>query len=226
MSNKNEGKCYNCGEIFGKTAMAKHLSSCGSKAEKSEPGHSSGGDNNYRISVQGKYTLEYWMYLDVDVRATLDDLDMFLRHKWLECCGHMSAFNINGVSYVSRTDKAMGDKSMGIKLANVLHDAGMKFIYEYDFGSTTTLQLKVVSNRTGTRWAGTIELLARNLPITHKCSYCDKKAEQICCECIYDNEGYLCEACAETHECGEEMQLPVCNSPRMGVCAYCGGDED
>jgi hypothetical protein len=32
----------------------------------------------------------------------------------------------------------------------------------------------------------------------------------------------LCQACAEDHECGEDMQLPVVNSPRVGVCGYAG----
>ena len=43
---------------------------------------------------------------------------------------------------------------------------------------------------------------------------------------ISKNEGgrWLCEDCAKTHECGEEMLLPVCNSPRLGVCGYCGSN--
>lgn len=32
----------------------------------------------------------------------------------------------------------------------------------------------------------------------------------------------MCEDCEETHECGTEMLLPVCNSPRCGVCGYEG----
>jgi hypothetical protein len=32
--------------------------------------------------------------------------------------------------------------------------------------------------------------------------------------------------CAAKHECGEEMLLPVLNSPRAGVCGYCGPSVD
>ena len=43
-------------------------------------------------------------------------------------------------------------------------------------------------------------------------------------ECLYEflNEVFLCEDCAKTHACDEEMRLNVCNSPRMGVCGYGG----
>lgn len=34
--------------------------------------------------------------------------------------------------------------------------------------------------------------------------------------------GRLCDTCAESYECGEEMLLPVVNSPRVGMCAYDG----
>ena len=38
----------------------------------------------------------YWLHLEVqgDVRLTV--LDAFLRAIWLECCGHMSQFCIDG----------------------------------------------------------------------------------------------------------------------------------
>ena len=33
---------------------------------------------------------------------------------------------------------------------------------------------------------------------------------------------YLCEDCEKGHKHGDKYALPVCNSPRMGVCGYCG----
>jgi hypothetical protein len=39
---------------------------------------------------------------------------------------------------------------------------------------------------------------------------------------LYPDEGWLCDECAVGHECGEEMLLPVVNSPRVGVCGYVG----
>jgi hypothetical protein len=44
------------------------------------------------------------MHLEVPADATLTDLDEFLRETWVECCEHLSAFRIAGVSYVSYDD--------------------------------------------------------------------------------------------------------------------------
>jgi hypothetical protein len=44
------------------------------------------------IKVEGAYQKEYWLFLDIALNATLEDLDAFLRQIWLECCGHMSGF--------------------------------------------------------------------------------------------------------------------------------------
>jgi hypothetical protein len=32
------------------------------------------------------------------------------------------------------------------------------------------------------------------------------------------------DVCVKDHECGEEMLLPMANSPRAGVCGYTGQD--
>jgi len=54
------------------------------------------------------------------------------------------------------------------------------------------------------------------------CDVCGKTAKQICTDCIYDDNGLLCDKCAESHACETELLLPVVNSPRCGVCAYEG----
>ena len=41
----------------------------------------------------------HWLELGVRCDATLRDLDKFLRSLWLECCGHLSQFKINDVTY-------------------------------------------------------------------------------------------------------------------------------
>ena len=35
---------------------------------------------------------------------------------------------------------------------------------------------------------------------------------------VYEKEAFYCDECGTEHDCGEEMMLPVLNSPRMGVC--------
>ena len=42
------------------------------------------------------------MHVAVPVTAPLSKLDDFLRHTWLECCGHLSAFEIGGKRYASK----------------------------------------------------------------------------------------------------------------------------
>lgn len=108
-------------------------------------------------------------------------------------------------------------QSLNKKLNTVLK-AKDTFKYEYDFGSTTHLDGKIVGERRG--WLNDkVRVLARNNPYRFECDACGKEATDICIEC----ENFVCEACLENHECGEEMTLPVVNSPRMGVCGFTGG---
>lgn len=101
----------------------------------------------------------------------------------------------------------------------------MTFGYQYDFGSTTELMITVANYRVMNNRKEKLIILSRNNPIEILCEECGKKpVAYICTECLYEGSGRLCEDCARTHECGEEMLLSVCNSPRMGVCGYCGSD--
>jgi hypothetical protein len=113
-------------------------------------------------------------------------------------------------------------KGMGVRLSRVL-ELGLKFSYEYDYGSTTELTLKVVARRDQRTPRGAVQLLARNVAPQVTCQRCTAQlATHICTECAWSGTGWLCEACAEAHKCGTEMCLPVVNSPRAGVCAYTG----
>ncbi|GAX91045.1 hypothetical protein EFBL_2705 [Effusibacillus lacus] len=219
MAKTTQGKCSYCGEIFGKIAMKRHVNGCKSRGPVVPE------DKRFCILVQGKYSPEYWMYLCISETSTLAALDDFLRSVWLECCGHLSAFVINGTHFTSDPDSSYREKGMNHKIKNVL-DAGMEFTHQYDFGSTTELKLKVVSMEAGAKNQKKIEVMARNLPPHIECSECDDAAVELCCECMWDGTGWLCDKCAKTHECGEEMLLPVVNSPRVGVCGYTGGDDE
>ena len=159
------------------------------------------------------------MHVAVPETAPLSKLDNFLRHVWLECCGHMSAFEIDGQRYASAPMD--GETTMRAPLSQVL-EVGMKFYYEYDYGSTTDLALKVVALEQGLT-KGAVQLLARNEAPRVICQRCGiQPATQICTECAWNGKGWLCEGCAVAHECGDEMCLPVANSPRVGVCGYTG----
>ncbi|MDI6639327.1 MAG: hypothetical protein QMD78_00715 [Methanocellales archaeon] len=181
--------------------------------------------------MEGRYLPEYWMHLEAPVSTTLEDLDDFLRDTWVECCGHMSAFIIEGARYTTGLGiDAMwinffgldAERDMDVALGEMLV-SGTKFSYEYDFGTTTELALKVVAEREGNKIGSEpILLLAKNEPPLITCDVCGKIATQVCTECIFSGKGWLCDKCALEHKCGEEMLLPVVNSPRVGMCGYTG----
>jgi len=203
--------------------MTRHLKAClpGPKAPVAAPAKLSPGQS-FHLFVEARYSKAYWLHLAVPVDAPLERVDAFLRRIWLECCGHLSAFTIAGASYASEAMQDLGELGMKARLSRLLQP-GMAFTYEYDYGSTTALNLKVVGLRDRKTKQGAVELLARNDAPRFVCERCGSQpATQICTECIYKDQGWLCEGCAEDHECGTEMCLPVVNSPRAGVCAYTG----
>lgn len=219
------GRCQFCGGEYGKSGMTRHLQACQARREASvkATGTRTRSARSLHLAVSGRTAPTYWMHLEAPENATLADLDAFLREAWLECCGHLSSFTVGGVSYASVVDRdwGMDDRSMDVKLGTVLH-VGDTFYHDYDFGSTTYLQLKVVGEREGAARDRSIEELARNEPPHIPCTECGQEAAQVCTECSWGGEGWLCERCSETHQCGEEMLLPVVNSPRVGTCGYTG----
>lgn len=222
---ESTGTCFLCNGKFSKRAMSKHLQTC-----RLNPG-SKVGDPKGKAKVQGTIPTfhllvqgspVYWLHLEASGDATLEQLDAFLRRIWLECCGHLSDFSIGGVTYAAMPSSDYRDeRSMKIALARVL-DKGQKFVHTYDYGSTTQLELKVVSTREAAFPARFIQLQARNDPPEIACCECGAAAVLVCTQCLWDDAGWLCEACAAKHECGVEMCLPVVNSPRCGVCGYTG----
>ena len=208
--------------------MTRHLAKCGQMPASTQPAAGKRKPGMcFHLVVEGRPANAYWLHVAVPAAAPLSKLDEFLRGICLECCGHMSAFEIEGEQYTSAgMDGEMGgmfgEKNMRVPLQRVVAK-GMKFLYEYDFGSTTALALKVVALWEPGTPNNTVQLLARNEPLPSPCDKCGKGiATQICTECDCSGKGWLCDACAETHECGSEMLLPVVNSPRAGVCAYTG----
>lgn len=227
MGKSTEGKCLLCSKTFSGVSIRKHLDNCKIRTEAyvTENADRDKTEKYICIFIQGYENPDYWIYIDIPATSTLKVLDGFLRDIWLECCGHLSMFEINGQTFSSSPAKEYGDRNMNVKLENIL-DTSMQFKYEYDFGSTTTLKLKVVSEFYGEKSKKKIKLLARNDQPVIKCSYCEKQATKVCSECIYDDKGWVCDDHADTHECGEDMLLPVVNSPRIGVCAYSGGYDE
>ena len=205
--------CLLCNSKYTKEGMTRHLKSCLHKSLEKQPKQQKYEVQPFfHIYVTGYYSSGYWLHLKINCKASLRDLDQFLRNIWLECCGHLSAFSYQG-----------SELGMGRKLKDVLRP-GMKLLHEYDFGTPTELLVKVLGEYEGPMEKNKpVQILSRNEAPEIPCDQCGKApAVQICTECQWDGTGWLCQACAENHECGEEMQLPVVNSPRTGVCGYTG----
>lgn len=228
------GKCNGCGEAFAGSQMDKHIIPCVAKAvsprRESAPGQRATGSSLFGLRVWGDgYPGTYWLYLEARADLSLLDLDHFLRDLWLECCGHCSAFTIGNVWYEPSKVQDLGfgpsqpTRLMKALLGEVLK-VGSAFRYEYDFGSTTDLGLKVLWKRQGKASRSGIAVWARNEAPALTCTSCKAAAQWICTECIQEveKEACYCGRCVGKHGCDEDMSLPVANSPRMGVCGYEG----
>jgi hypothetical protein len=219
----SSGKCRLCGKLVGKAGMTTHLKTC-LKRDAATPANTSKSVPCLHLVIEATYDPAYWLHLEADSEATFGELDRVLRDIWLECCGHMSAFRFPRKTArlpfsldfedEMKSEKRLMKEPLGKRL-----QPGMKFEYEYDFGSTTHLSLRVLDDYASLQAKPKLRLLARNEPPPIPCAQCKQPATQVCCEC----EGTpLCDACVPEHECGEEMLLPILNSPRTGVCGYCG----
>jgi hypothetical protein len=217
--------------------MSNHLKACWNQQIASAPTKAVG--SWFHLVVEGSHAPDYWLHLQAYGKSAFGDLDQVLRRVWLECCGHMSAFEfpvkrlprgtgraftlaamLGGMDWGDQPENEDDEELMAQSLGSKLQP-GMVFSHEYDFGSTTKLALRVITKYSAPAVKGPIKVLARNEPPLILCSVCDKPATQLCQEC---GSGMtpLCEACASQHECGEDMQVPLVNSPRSGVCGYCG----
>ncbi|MFH0837373.1 MAG: hypothetical protein V1870_04550 [Candidatus Aenigmatarchaeota archaeon] len=226
MSERTIGKCLYCSEMLTKGGMSKHLQTCKSRDSFFESIMNK-DDTNVVFLIQISGGRDYWLFLEINSFSILSDLDLFLRNIWLECCGHLSCFTINGIEYHSDKESVrdLGGVLMKAPLSRILNP-GLVFEHEYDFGTTTHLLLKVIEARHGKLKAG-IKLVSRNQAPIFECNLCKAKATEICDECKCEDRKYLfCKTCAKKHECGDEMLFPIVNSPRVGQCGYTGNDED
>lgn len=343
-----KGLCNFCKSEIDKAKMTQHLKYCKQRAAINAANDADMEDEAQQkgkllhILAEGRYNPQYWMHLEIPASAALFSLDSFFRDIWVECCGHLSAFKIDGVSYADEPEDfsfeivgaedeedeeaeeggedeeaeedgedeeedlspeefaeeiekfldeqpaelltmipeelqaelrkprsrdelvaflkerlaslpkmtysiapesleerrsiyyqksilqflldMVEDRSLDVPLEKVLK-VKQKFTYEYDFGSTTELNLRVISEREGVALQGedddVVFILARNEPPVILCKVCGKPATKVVAGYFNVEANAYCNKCARRSE-DEDMLLPIVNSPRVGVCAYTG----
>lgn len=207
-----KSKCNLCGSKFKRQGLTRHIRSCLIKHFQKDSEVKS--SPLLYLNIYDAFNPDYFLHLLISENTTFENLDAFLRDIWLECCGHLSSFSF----------QRYGDEiSMTKKIKNVL-TPGIQLTYQYDFGSTTELNIKAIDYYHGNIGRNKkVQVIARNAQPIIPCDECNEEpAVQICTECQWDGGGWLCEKCSQTHDCDDEMFLPVVNSPRTGVCGYTG----
>ena len=118
------GTCPFCQGTYSKGAMTRHLSACKQRQATLQAAapHGTGHPTKILHLLVDGYG-PYWLHLEVRADARLDTLDTFLRNIWLECCGHMSQFCIDGADYVSGAADELGAKTMDVTLEDVFAHA-------------------------------------------------------------------------------------------------------
>lgn len=203
----SKGKCRLCKKLFSQRGIRRHILNC----DKNK-----GNETVFLVKAESG---PFWIYFEIETNNTLKQLDMFLRDLWLECCGHLSAFTINDQRYsIYEEDLDYDEKSMNFKLKDVLKPNTI-FDYEYDFGTTTQLELECLKEKNGEKG---LKIIARNNPINFKCEVCGNPADEVCTQCIWDGKGFVCKKCSKKHKCVEAHFLPIVNSPRIGMCGFTG----
>ena len=227
----SEGQCLFCQKMVSKSDITKHLNE-----------HLLEMQNTSKVAAHAFHLQivpfrirglkSYFINVLVDGDAPLKELDGFLRNIWLECCGHMSSFRLKGKEYDDNWDDVRADigEKKSQKISKIFEE-GMVLDYEYDFGSSTELQIEVVKVLS-LKAPVSVQLLSRNEPLPILCDICQKEPSTVVCTVhIGDKECHFCDGCSKKHakkcsDFGDYAELPIVNSPRMGECAYEGGSID
>jgi len=219
MLKQSRGKCLFCDKEMTNGGLTKHLKVCPKRKELIEKTKKSKVQSLYHLKIQNAYSKDFWLHLEIKGSATLEDLDHYLRTIWLECCGHMSAFMIQG-SWID-------EFPMNLKIDRL--DPDVKLTHVYDFGTETKTSIAIADVRKGIPLTkNPIYLMARNNMPEVFCTECGKPSKWYCQECLIEEDKWntLCDKHAKTHphdDYGEPIELV--NSPRVAVCGYTGPAE-
>jgi len=134
---ESRGTCTYCTEVLTKRSVSKHMKSCTKILESVAAAENSDRpvENLWHLRIYDAYDKDFWLDLEISGSASLEKLDAYLRAIWLECCGHLSQFTIGGWS---------GQKIAKARKADSVFDIGLVLRHQYDFGTTSETDIKVV----------------------------------------------------------------------------------
>jgi len=218
----SKGKCAYCGAEIAKNGTTKHFAACSERQAILQQAERKKGASEtlYHLRVQDTTHSEFWLDLEMRGSKTLKDLDSYLRHIWLECCGHLSQFSVGGWQ---------GEEIAVSRKADEVFKYADELTHIYDFGTESVTLIKVAGVREGKpTTTRPLALMARNLMPKNECIECKQPAAWLCMECLIEENvwGTLCDKHAKKHpheNYGEP--IPLVNSPRLGMCGYEGPAE-
>ena len=219
---QTRGKCAYCGREMTRGGLSRHLATCPGRQEAIQAANREKriSQTLYHLLARDAWYGDFWLHLEMNGSATLEDLDYYLRAIWLECCGHLSRFSVGGWR---------GDEiPMHRRIKNIF-SPGVELTHIYDFGTSSHTLIRFVGMREGKPLTQhPIALMARNNAREGTCVECGEQAGWWCPECLYERDEWttLCERHAEEHSCDDYGGLmPLVNSPRVGMCGYDGPAE-
>ncbi len=153
------GRCHLCGNAIRAEDVITHARSCVTTAVQTlinNDLHSKHAANGTFLIWVRADEVRQWMMLAVRPTTTLLQLDQSLRNLWLECCGHMSRFEIGTTRYSAGRPGPGGTHLFAAYLADpgdrhMMYTVGQtishgaSFRHEYDYDYTTCLDLECVA---------------------------------------------------------------------------------
>jgi len=153
----NMGTCYICHKLIDIDNAARHLKNCSQTATDVE------SERVFLLKVATEN--HFWLFVRANGDATLQNLYMFLRSNWYECCGHMAEFYI-GAQACDETDmKKTVQEMLGL---------GKTFHYEHNSGVAVRVMGEVLEVSAGKILNKEMQLVLKKNILEERCESCEK----------------------------------------------------
>ncbi len=117
----NVGTCFGCQQSVSPANMLAHFEACRGTSMAARHKHHVEAEKIFMLQVE--MDSQFWLFAEVKGSTKLQNLYMFLRSNWFECCGHINPFVIEG--------KELAADYMQ-KTVSEVFAAGDRFHYEHN----------------------------------------------------------------------------------------------